>query len=64
VAEGDSADGPQRAQHYALATHRLRDYLALLDEARREGRVTATAADVLAMQAQAIINGLGVPAAK
>jgi hypothetical protein len=34
------------------------DYLALLDEARREGRVTTTAADVLAMQAQAIIAWL------
>lgn len=62
VAEGDSTDGPQRAQHYALATHRLREYLAQLDDARRDGRVTATAADVLAMQAQAIINGLGAPA--
>jgi hypothetical protein len=59
VADGDSAEGPQRAQHYALATHRLRDYLALLADARREGRVTTTAADVLAMQVQAIIGGLG-----
>ena len=59
VAEGDSAEGPQRAQHYALATHRLREYLARLADATREGRVTTTAADVLAMQAQAIISGLG-----
>jgi hypothetical protein len=58
VAEGDSAEGPQRAQYYALATHRLREYLALLDDARRDERVTATASDVLAMQAQAIITGL------
>lgn len=58
VAEGDSTDGPQRAQHYALATHRLREYLALLDEAHRNGRVTTTAADVLGMQAQAVITGL------
>jgi hypothetical protein len=64
VAEGDSTDGPQRAQHYALATHRLRDYLGLLDDARREGRVTTTAADVLAMQAQAIINGLAATPTK
>jgi hypothetical protein len=62
VAEGDSAEAPQRAAFYAMATHRLREYLALLDEARREGRVTTTAADVLALQAQAIIAGLATSA--
>jgi hypothetical protein len=62
VAEGDSAEGPPRASFYALAVHRLREYLALLDDARREGRVTTTAADVLAMQAEAIIAGLTGPA--
>lgn len=58
VAEGDSVDGAQRASFRALAVHRLREYLTLLDNAHREGRVTTTAADVLAMQAQAIIAGL------
>lgn len=61
VAEGDSVEGPQRAQFYAMATHRLREYLALLDDARRQGRVTTTAADVLAIQAQTIIAGLAGP---
>jgi Alpha/beta hydrolase domain len=63
VAEGDSADVAKRAEFYAVARHRLRDYLALLDEARREGRVTTTAADVLSMQAHTIIAGLAGPAA-
>ena len=58
IAEGDSAEPAQRSQFYALASHRLREYLALLDDARRDGRVTTTAADILAMQAQAIISGL------
>ncbi len=62
VAEGDSADGPQRAQFYALAAHRLHEYLALLDDARGDGRVTATAADILTMQARAIIAALGAVA--
>lgn len=59
VAEGDSTDDAAlRAQFYARAAQHLRNYLARLEDARRDGRVTDTAADVLAMQAHAILNGL------
>ncbi|MGK9230224.1 hypothetical protein KXS07_00915 [Inquilinus limosus] len=58
AAEGDSATGPAAAQYRALAANALRRYLRLLEAARSDGRVTDTAADVLSMQAEAIIGGL------
>lgn len=59
VAEGDTAEGVQAAQYYALAAHNLRSFIESVANARQDGRVTDTAADVLTMQAYAIINGLG-----
>ena len=58
VAEGDSAEGTAAAQFHALAGNKLRDYLELLETAEDDGRVTATAADILSIQAHTILDGL------
>ena len=58
TAEGDSTTGTAATQNHALAANELRRYVRLLETARSEGRVTSTAANVLSMQAEAIISGL------
>ncbi|WOI58270.1 alpha/beta hydrolase domain-containing protein [Palleronia sp. LCG004] len=58
VAQGDTADGNAARQFHALAGNSLRDYLRLLEAAEEEGRVTATASDILSMQAHTILAGL------
>jgi hypothetical protein len=58
MAEGDSMSGIAAAQNYALAANEMRRYVRLLESAHSEGRVTVAAANVLSMQAEAIINGL------
>jgi hypothetical protein len=61
TAEGDSMTGTAAAQNHALAANELRRYIRLLETARSEGRVTSTAANVLSMQAEAIVGGLVRP---
>jgi hypothetical protein len=58
TAAGDSATGAAAKQKYEAAAKELHRYVTLLETAKSEGRVTATAADVLSMQAAAIIGGL------
>jgi hypothetical protein len=59
VSAGDSTTGAARTQQYAQAATELRRFLTQLQAARAEGRVTSTAADILKMQADTIIAGLG-----
>ena len=58
VAAGDSTTGSATKQSYGLAVNELRRYVKLVEAGKAEGRITMTAADVLSMQAAAIIDGL------
>jgi len=61
MALGYSTTGAAAAENFAKAAMELRRYLELVRVAGLEGRLTATAVDVLSSQAETIIGDLPAP---